>query len=558
MLSSDTCTKHPVFKDLIAGCNGGYSFSNEDNEQYSAGWNKPLNKSARWKLRKNKRKSLYLGLETPWQYQSVLKLKNFPFIGLYNTYGGSSYAVSIGPDLRQSNVIVKNMKDNFWIDKQTRAIFTEINIYNANTNLLLIVTFVNEILPTGGWGYFENIQALRLFRWTGGLGTVILLFDFIFIGVTLVGIYKLVKACKKEGTKAYLKNPWNLLHALVTGFSVCTIACIFARLAARMWAMSQYAKDPEVFVSFGYVGQMDYFLSAFIGFVVMSTNLEFLRLLRFNRRIGLLTTTMKQSAKPLASFGLMFVFLFIAYVSLAHFVYVDKLADFKSFASTFVALVKMFLGQFSVHDYINNAPVIGPFMFFSYMVIVQMILINMFIGIVCETFEDVRNDLEKQSNEHEIMAFMTNKFKKFAGAAVGPDTDAIYRDWKPKWQQTLDDIEDRADNVIYIMRNMEADEVRQNKWFDPDKADEKKKNMLKMLVGSDDFVYENDILGGLQAIDKKMKRVTVEQTYDMVVKVAKQRKKEKDDEKQGHPDGNESTFSTDDELSDSDESDSDN
>ena len=62
------------------------------------------------------------------------------------------------------------MKDNFWIDRYTRAIFVELNIYNANANLMMIVTYVSEILQTGGWNYFDNVQAIRLYRWQGGLG----------------------------------------------------------------------------------------------------------------------------------------------------------------------------------------------------------------------------------------------------------------------------------------------------------------------------------------------------------------------------------------------------
>ena len=106
---SDTCTKHPVFENIVSECNGPYSWGNEDTEQYSAGWKPPLNASETRKLRHRKRKALWLGLENAWQHQSVLKLKNFPFLGKFGTYSGSSYAVSIGPDERISRLILKCM-----------------------------------------------------------------------------------------------------------------------------------------------------------------------------------------------------------------------------------------------------------------------------------------------------------------------------------------------------------------------------------------------------------------------------------------------------------------
>eukprot|EP00794_Sanderia_malayensis_P008930 gene8930-9882_t len=531
-VKKNKCTIHPMFKDLVAECNAEYSWGNEQQGQYSAGWKPPLNKTETRKLRVRKRKAYWLGLEDPWKYQSVLKLKNFPFMGKFATYSGSSFSVSIGPDQRIAKLIIKGMKDNFWIDQYTRAVFVELNLYNANTNLMMIVTYLSEILPTGGWNYFDNVQAIRLYRWQGGLGAIIMVADLILLVVTLVGIYKLVKTCKKEGFKSYFKNPWHLLHMFVTIFSIATFACVAARLGAVMWAMSQYKKNPEQFVSFAYVGQLDYFVSAFVGFVVFFTNLEFLKLLRFNRRIGLLTTTMKQSAKPLMSFGLIFFLLFLSYVSLAHFIFVDQLEEYRKLSTSIVALVKMFLGKFDVGAYLKVAPILGPFLFFTYMLVVQMVLINMFIGIICETFEEVRTDLDQQSNEHEIVSFMTTRFKKMAGATVGSGFDPIYREWKSDWEVTLDSIEEKTESIVYFMRNIEAEEVRQTNWMEPTKANEKKRNMLKMLVGSDEFVYENEILDSLQVIDKRLKKVNAEKSRSMVYKMAKKKKKEKEEEMQ--------------------------
>ncbi len=106
-----------MFENLISECHDVYSWSNEDTEQYSAGWRPPLNKSETRKLRARKRKPYYMGLEDPWKYQSVLKLKNFPFMGKFATYSGSSYSVSVGPDERIARLIVKGEEDLHFINE---------------------------------------------------------------------------------------------------------------------------------------------------------------------------------------------------------------------------------------------------------------------------------------------------------------------------------------------------------------------------------------------------------------------------------------------------------
>ena len=354
------------------------------------------------------------------KFQLILaasQLKNFPFMGMHATYSGSSYSVNIGPNQRIAKMIVEDFKKHMWIDRYTRALFIEANIYNANTNLMLIVTMLHEVQATQGWSYFYNIQSLRLYRYNGGVGSMIMLFDFIFTIVTIVNIYKAVKAIRREGCSKHISDPWNTLHIIVTSCSLAAIVFTIARALAVTWSVEEYKSDPEIFVSFAYVGQIEYFIMAFIGFVVFFTNLEFLRLLRFNKRIAMLTTTMKRCTAPLGSFGILFFVIFCAYVSFAHMIYVDKMEEFRKFGTSFTALVKMFLGKFDVYEYFNNAPTFGPLLFFSYMIIIQMIMINMFIGIVCDAFAEVRE--EQEENEYEILAFLDKKFKKMAGNKAG-------------------------------------------------------------------------------------------------------------------------------------------
>ena len=49
----------------------------------------------------------------------------------------------------------------------------------------------------------------------------------------------------------------------------------------------------------------------------------------------------------------------------------------------------MFMGQFDLNEFLHNAPVFGPLLFFTYMVVITMILINLFVGIICDVFGEV-------------------------------------------------------------------------------------------------------------------------------------------------------------------------
>lgn len=57
-----------------------------------------------------------------------------------------------------------------------------------------------------------------------------------------------------------------------------------------------------------------------------------------------------------------------------------------------------------------------------FVVSVAFILANMFVTILEETFGAVRDDIQKQSNDYEIVDFMLSRFKQWTGLASNRPT----------------------------------------------------------------------------------------------------------------------------------------
>ena len=75
----------------------------------------------------------------------------------------------------------------------------------------------------------------------------------------------------------------------------------------------------------------------------------------------------------------------------------------------------------------------------------------------------------------------------------GAVSDPIYNEWKDDWEVMMDDFSDRCDNCIYLLRNFESEEIRQAKWLDPEKAEDKKKNVLMAVLGTDYYTYDSEV-----------------------------------------------------------------
>lgn len=86
-----------------------------------------------------------------------------------------------------------------------------------------------------------------------------------------------------------------------------------------------------------------------IAFVCTFSTLKFMKLLRFNKRMAMLASTLRYAAGPLASFLVMFMVLFMAFVLASYIIFGNDLADFSSFANSMATLFSAMLSKYIGH-----------------------------------------------------------------------------------------------------------------------------------------------------------------------------------------------------------------
>lgn len=410
------------------------------------------------------------------------------------------YVADFGSDRKEAEALSKQLNSQHWIDRYTRAIFAEFTIYNAQTNFFCVITLLAEILPTGGYYHSPKIQTLRLYRYVGPEMVVVMACEIMYMSFLLYFLYKQVKKYRKE-RREYFKDPWNYPELLVLGFSLSTVGLYFARLAISKYSISNMHATPGKYVSFQYVAFMDEWVSATTAMAVFFSVLKFLRLLKFNRRVSTLMQTIKVAAKPLMSFMLMFFILFLAFSQFAFLVFGIDNSDYASFPSTLGSMMAMTLGSFDFDALTSSSRILGPIFFFSYVVSVLFVLMNVFVGILNDALSDVTNDSSMQSNDHEILDFMLHTFKRTVGKQVGPAIKPSYKEPKNQFELNLDSIEETSENVQYALRNICMEDIRQTNWFEPENTNKKKKILMMLVLETDEDFTENDICDSIPLFD---------------------------------------------------------
>lgn len=339
----------------------------------------------------------------------------FRFTGINVRYiSFHSYVIVLEPGMENRDRIEK-LQNDLWIDRHTRAILTEFAIYNAQSNLFCIITLVAEFPATGAIIPYASILTARLYDFTSNIMFLVLACESIFVLFILFFTYREVKHIYKTGIQAYLKEFWNCVELGIIVFTFAAIALYIYRALTVRNVLDLVRQDPFHFKSFQFAGYWDETYTFILAIIVLFANIKLNKLLRFNKRFSLLSSTLKYAYYPLLMFSIVWGIVFIAFTLVAALVFGPVLHSYRSVVASLTSLLSLMLGRTAYFEMRDSNRMLGPLFFFGFMFMMSFVLINMFLSIVVDSFRVVKHDNDKQSNEYEIVDFIIERFKLWSG-----------------------------------------------------------------------------------------------------------------------------------------------
>ena len=330
-------------------------------------------------------------------------------------YGGGGYVFEMRGSLPDLQKKLARVKQSGWIDRYTRAVFIELTTYNAQVNLFSIVTMTAEMLTTGGVFPMFRVEPVNLLAYDADGAAFNIICQIVYLLFVLGFLIKEIRNMRKEG-KVYFKQFWNWVELSIIVISIAGVVIFFYRYVITKKLTELFAKSGgNAYMKFQYVGMWHELLLYMLGLLVFLANLKFIKLLRFNRRMSLLASTLKDAAKHLFWFAIIFLVVFLAYTQFFYLIYTQNLINFSSFIVAAETCMQMMLGRFDFYEMQQASQWLGPIFFLTYVVAVAYILINMFLSIINESFASVRDDLTKQSNDYEMVDFIVRRLKTLTG-----------------------------------------------------------------------------------------------------------------------------------------------
>jgi polycystin 1L2 len=474
ILLAGKCDVMEKFQSVIAECNIKYDMMDEADENYNVGW-QPLPDG----MEANHSAPSFI-------YRTASELDGYPFWGSQAVYSGGGYVVNLTGSLNVLLEKVAKLKEEEWMDRYTRAIFLEFTVYNPFVNLFGIVTLCVENIVSGGMAVYHRIEPMNLLGYyQEGFGFQIAC-ECIYVVFIFIFIIKEARNIYRQG-KGYFNHFWNWCELAIIVLSIAAVVIYFYRYIVAKGLVEEFKESHgNKYMKFQYVGYWNEILIYIAGWLVFLASIKFIKLLRFNKRMGMLAATLKVGAKPLLLFSIMFLVMFLAFAQFFYLIYFTELNNFRTVIHAMETCIQMLVGKFNFTVMQGSSPVLGPLVFFTYVVTVYYILINMFLTILNEAFASVRADISLQSDEYEMVSFILKRFKQWSGlqsilGSKKPKTKAEEFDKFASYEKKVQEFPERMDKLMDIISRAYFMADTLDAIFDPARPQDGKSAMKTMM-----------------------------------------------------------------------------
>jgi polycystin 1L2 len=409
-----------VKEEHSSECEDDYSFYNEDKDSFEPGWN-------------NVTTQVYSSsIQEAFKYKTGDELDSYIYLGKHKKYGSGGYVYEFRGRLSDLQSNLSELHQLEWIDKQTRAVMIQFNLYNPNIQLFTSMTLLTEFLPTGGLDPQSQFQPFSFQReYFLQLSTTSLLSILVFTSISQLICAILYMICiiymMIEQIQSFLQMKMQYFRQFWSYVDEGIIVCSWTSVGIYVWRYNESNRigklfkqtNGHVYVNLQLAVYINNVLMNLISFCCFFGWIKLIRLCRFHRRFLLFIETLKHAEKELISFSLMFSFIFLSFVCLFYLLFISKISTCSTLFSTAEMLFEMTLMKFNAYELIDVSPFLGPFCFSLFIFIVVFICLSMFITIINHSFRFVRDDIKKHQYEDEqVFTFMIQKFRHWIGMTV--------------------------------------------------------------------------------------------------------------------------------------------
>ncbi|DAZ93029.1 TPA: hypothetical protein N0F65_010876, partial [Lagenidium giganteum] len=331
-------------------------------------------------------------------------------------YGKGGYAVYLPRDNEAAaREIVKQLKDTF-LTESTRYMVINFSFFNPRSN---IFTFIQALFEMSDTDYMETTARVKSFRIFSHYKDAHFVRDNIFLIVLILATFALIMKeigdVREHGIAKYIHSLWNILDML----QLVLLVVFIERWITYLVMSEQARKDLLRVVSMDCSGPASdqeaaaacyvnlqpiaWVFSAITDYAaalaLVSVAIVF-KYLRLNTRLNLLWRTLRFAAKDLLAFVVIFFTMFFGFAVMGFLLFGSSVRQYHSLSTSLTSCFQMLLGAFDYNEMYDSNPAMAGLFFFSFMISIYLICVNMFIAIMSEYYSVAQAE-KKQYEENK-------------------------------------------------------------------------------------------------------------------------------------------------------------
>ncbi|KAF4321781.1 hypothetical protein BBO99_00000684 [Phytophthora kernoviae] len=318
-------------------------------------------------------------------------------------YGHGGYVVYLPRDNYTASTALVTQMQNDFIRDGTRYMASTFAFYNSRSNIFSHVQALFEMSNTDYMtvtGRIKSFRILSSYKRTGEFVEANALV-IVLVLATVALVYRELSDLRSYGLRKYMQSLWNLLDVLQLVLLVIFIAhwVIFIVTSEnirdnlyRVGGMdcSGPARNQnmarECFVDIeplAWLSRSVTNYAAALGLVSVAIVFKYLRL---NSRLNLLWRTLRFAAKDLLAFVIIFFTIFFGFAVMGFLTFGTAVQQYHSLSVSLTSCFQMLLGAFDYEEIYTANPTMAAIFFFSFMISIYLICVNMFIAIMSEYY----------------------------------------------------------------------------------------------------------------------------------------------------------------------------
>ena len=150
--------------------------------------------------------------------------------------------------------------------------------------------------------------------------------------------------------------------------------------------------------------------------VLVLVILKVFKVLRFNRYFRVLLQTLYIARSNIFNQFFKAIIIFFAYAFITHSLFVTTSEDHRSLPSTLMYLFGFGLGESNFQAYYKTSPILGPIIYFSFIIVFIIITLSFFTTLVIESFNVARQFVKLNAEEQHFLRYCMRLFRQLIGA----------------------------------------------------------------------------------------------------------------------------------------------